>query len=168
MNATETIETPLYVTCRDMLGRPAFDFLGFFPPEYLRPLLSRKEARFQKVHNQRACVLTETAPAALRVRALSSSSATKSLSTTYTEDLYPDSPETLAHKKNHDIAVTVTATTISLKKYRGPDVGFVPYGPTEGFRRRRFNPDYIKPLFWSARAAELALRPSTPCLPSAS
>ncbi len=141
------------------MGKPCFEFLGFFPPDYLRPLLSRQEARFQKVHNQRACVLTDTAPAALRVRALSSSSATKSLSTTYTEDLYPDSPEQLAHKKKHDIAVTVTATRVTLKKYRGPAVGFVPWGPTEGFRRRRFNPDCIKPLFWSARAAELALRP---------
>lgn len=161
MNATETIETPLYIMERDNLGKVRPEFLGFFPPDFLQPLLSRGEARFQKVHNQRGCVLTETAPASLRVRALSSSNATKSLSTTYTEDLYPDSPEQIAHKKKHNIGITVTATNISLKKYRGPKVGFIPYGPTEGFRRRRFNPDHIRPQFWSARAAERALRPQT-------
>ncbi len=159
MDAAETIETALYQPMKDMLGRPCFEFLGFFSPDVLRPLISRKEARFHKVHNQRACVLTETAPASLRVRALSSSSATKSLSTTYTEDLYPDSPEQIAHKKKHDIALTVTATRITLKKYRGPKVGFVPWTDADGFRQRRFNPDRIKPLFWSARAAEIALRP---------
>lgn len=141
------------------MGRPCFEFLGFFSPDVLRPLLSRKEARFQKVHNQRACVLTDTAPASMRVRALSSSSATKSLSTTYTEDLYPDSLAQLDHKKKNDIAVTVTATRITLKKYRGPNVGFVPWKDSDTFRRRRFNPDRIKPLFWSPRAAERALRP---------
>lgn len=158
MDSAEQIETALYAPGRDLFGKPVFEFLGFFRPDFLRPLLSRKEARFQKVHNQRAIVLTETAPATLRVRALSSSSATKSLSTTYTEDLYPDSPAQLAHKKEHDIPVTVTATVTTIKKYRGPKVGFVPWGPTEGFRRRRYDPDHLRPIHWSARAAELAIR----------
>lgn len=161
MQASLEEDVALFAPSRDQQGKLYLEFLGFYPPEVLRPLISRKEAKFEKKGNDRRVVLTASAPALLRVRALSSSGATQALSTTYTEDLYPDSPEQLDHKKKNEISVTVTATTISLKKHRtdrnGCSLGFVPYNPTEGFRRRRFNPDRIRPLYWSARAAEFAL-----------
>lgn len=157
MDAYSTEDTPLYMQERGVDGKPGYTFLGFYPPEYLRPLISRKEARFQKVHNARGVVLTESAPTALRVRALSSSRATKSLSTVYTEDLYPDSVEQLDHKKKNDIPVTVTHTLVTLKRCVGR--GFVSWTDKDGWRnRRRFDPDHIRPQFWSARAAENALR----------
>lgn len=164
MNCAETEDIPLYAPGRDSSGAVTLDFLGFYPPEVLRPLISRQEARFEKKGQERRVVLTASAPPLLRVRALSSAAATQALSTTYTEDLYPDSAEQLAHKKKNDIPVTVTASIVTIKKHKtdrnGKSLGFQPWNPLEGFRRRRFNPDRIRPLYWSARAAEAALRPA--------
>jgi hypothetical protein len=153
-------ELPLYSQGYDPItAQEGLQLLGFYPGYELRKLISQQKATFSREEGtgRRRVILTEKAEVS-RARALSSAGATQALSTTYTENLYPDSPAQLAHKKENGIEPTVTATVISMKKYRGPRVGFVPYNATEGFARKRFNPDRPpKPLFWSARAAERAI-----------
>lgn len=140
-----------------------FVCLGLFAGDDLRGMISRKEAKFfkHKIHG-RCVIVNSTARLADRIRAMSSSSATKSLCTTYTEDLYPDSAAQLAHKKKQDIPVTVTASLLTVKKVVGEGAGaqYVPWRENEGFRRRRFNMDRIRPLFFSLRAAQIALQPA--------
>ncbi len=159
MNSHETDELPLYARSRNASGEEELICLGFFAPEHLRPMISRKEATMGPKGKLRCVILTAEAPAILRARALSSAGATQALSTTYTEDLYPDTPEQLAYKGEHEIPLTVTATMITLRKYRGPKVGFVPWGDNDRFARRRFNPDLIRPLHYSDRAAMAAKTP---------
>ncbi len=142
MNALDFDDVPLYVSEGQIAGKEQFTFLGFFAPDIIRPMFSRKEAKFHHVHGRRAAVLTADSPAGIRARALSASGATQALSTTYTENLYPDSPEQLKHKKDNDIGVTVTATVITLKKYR-KGVGFLPWTDNDRFKRKRFDPDHI-------------------------
>jgi hypothetical protein len=158
VDANDTEEIPLYARERSEDGTEVIKCLGWFPPEIIRPMFTRKEATFVKMGQQRAAVLKADAPALLRARALSSSGATQALSTTYTEDLYPDSPEQLRHKKENGIPLTVTATVCTLKKYRGPKVGFVPWTANDRFKRKRFDPDRIKPQFPTVRIAERSVR----------
>lgn len=148
----------------DLDGNPTWICLGFWPQDELRVLISRGEARPQKwPHGERRVVLTSTGLSSQRVRSLSAAGATQALSTTYTEDLYPDSPEELAWKKENGIAVTVTASRITMKRTmrdrQGRDMGFAPWQPAEGFRKNRFNPDRLKPLYATARAAMDSIAP---------
>ena len=141
------------------LGCERFRCLGWFPHDVLRPLLTKKEATCDRWGNQPVVIMRPGASSTARMRALSSAGATQALSTTYTEDLYPDSPDQLAHKKRNEIAVTVTGTLLTMKRYKGPKVGFVPWTANDRFRRRRYDPDRLRPLYWSTRAAMQALRP---------
>ena len=140
-------------------GKEVLMFLGFYPGHELRTMISRRQANFSREPGtgRRRVILSESAPELLKARALSAAGATQALSTTYTENLYPDPPAQLAYKKENGIEPTVTATLMTMKKYRGKNVGFVPYSPTETFKRKRFNPDLLQPLHWSARAAEKAI-----------
>ena len=157
MEANATDDLPLYSAERDQSGKRIC--YGWFSRDFLRPLISRQEASCKKWDRQWVVVMKPGAAATARVRALSSAGATQALSTTYTEDLYPDSPEALKHKKDNDIAVTVTASVMTLKKFR-KGVGFLPWADTDTFKRRRFDPDHLKPLFRTERAAMAALRPA--------
>lgn len=162
MDPNDTGEIGLYMAGEaDYDGNPTWICLGFWPQDELRVLISRKEAKVQKwPHGERRVVLTSTALASQRVRSLSLAGATQALSTTYTEDLYPDTPAQLAWKKENGVSVTVTASAIAMKRTlrnrQGVDMGFAPWQPTEGFRRKRFNPDLLKPLYPTVRAAMLA------------
>lgn len=158
MDALAIDDLPLYVSEGKINGKEEFTFLGFFAPDIIRPMFSRKEATFHRVHGRRAAVLTAESAAGQRVRALSASGATQALSTTYTENLYPDSPEQIRHKKDNDIALTVTDTVITLKKYR-KGVGFLPWTDNDRFKRKRFDPDHIPaPRSWSRDRAQEAAR----------
>lgn len=141
------METPLYTQ--------SGEFLGYFDDSYLRPLISKQEARVVRKGEDRRVILTATATH--RVRALSGSEHGSALSTVATENLYPETPEQLAILHGNKMRPVVTATVLTLKKYR-PGIGFVPYGETDGFKRNRFNPDRIRrPLFQTERLAREAM-----------
>lgn len=163
MDAANTDDLPLYMVEQDAAGNKSLYCLGFFPPDILRPMLTRKEARFDKCDKtgERRVILRKSLQAIERARALTAAGATQGLSTTYTEDLYPDSPDQLRHKRDNDIPVEITATleTVLKKLVRRDGVFvFVPWTANDKFRRRRWDPDNIRPLHPTERIAVAAIR----------
>lgn len=132
------METPLYTAVGEYLGH-------FDDDAYLRPLISRREARVVRKGDDRRVVLT--AVAMHRVRALSGSEHGSALSTVATENLYPESPASCQEMRDIGYEPVVTATVLTLKRFI-PGIGFKAWGESETLRRNRFNPDKIRePLF---------------------
>lgn len=147
--ASVQVEFPLY------LGRV---FTGQYIDESeARGMLSKQEATLVRKGNDRRIILKPDSATGNRIRALCSRDAGgAAISSTYTENLYSETPEQLDRMRDLGVKPTVMHTVISMKKYR-PDTGFTKYSETEGFKRNRFNPDQIrKPLYGSEREARAA------------
>ncbi len=122
--ANLTDEIPLYTH----MG----EFMGYYPEDRIRLLISRKEARIARKGNDRRAICSRDVT--VKVRALSGAEHGAALKTTYSDML-------------------TTGPVITMKKFR-PGVGFIKYREDEGFALRRFNPDNIrKPLFGTVRLA---------------
>lgn len=121
--------------------------IGYVLEDEAREMIRSREytlIRTKAGKERRIMLVNETPELIAKARALCNGSMRAALSTTQREELYRG----LRRPGRGELSTAgpVTATITVLKKYR-PGIGLIPWGETERFPRRRYNPVFVNPVY---------------------